>query len=136
MFATADAPLGTDDPGFAGLGLPHKLVRVLTNQGITDPFPIQSATVPDVLAGRDVLGRGRTGSGKTLAFGLPLLARLAASGRSRPHAPKALVLVPTRELAMQVNDALTPLAKTLNLYCHTAARGGPDDRQTRSLERG
>ncbi|MFF5116446.1 DEAD/DEAH box helicase [Dactylosporangium aurantiacum] len=123
-------------PGFAGLGLPNKLVRALANQGITDPFPIQSATIPDVLAGRDVLGRGRTGSGKTLAFGLPLLARLAASGRSRPHAPKALVLVPTRELAMQVNDALTPLAKTLNLFCKTAVGGVPYDRQIWSLERG
>ncbi|MEV0565767.1 DEAD/DEAH box helicase [Dactylosporangium sp. NPDC049742] len=126
----------TDEPGFAGLGLPARLVRALADQGITDPFPIQAATVPDVLAGRDVLGRGRTGSGKTLAFGLPLLARLAASGRSRPHAPKALILVPTRELAMQVNDALTPLAKTLGLFCKTAVGGVPYDRQIWSLERG
>jgi superfamily II DNA/RNA helicase len=123
-------------PGFAGLGLPNKLVRALANQGITEPFPIQVATVPDVLAGRDVLGRGQTGSGKTLAFGLPLLARLAASGRSRPHSPKALILVPTRELAMQVNDALTPLAKTLGLFCKTAVGGVPYDRQIWSLERG
>ena len=98
-------------------------MRALANQGITDPFPIQVATIPDVLAGRDVLGRGQTGSGKTLAFGLPMLARLAASGRSRPHSPKALILVPTRELAMQVNDALTPLAKTLGLFCKTAVGG-------------
>jgi superfamily II DNA/RNA helicase len=136
LFDSADAPTGTDEPGFAGLGLPAQLVRALANQGITDPFPIQSATVPDALAGRDVLGRGRTGSGKTLAFGLPLLARLAASGRSKPHAPKALVLVPTRELAMQVNDALTPLAKTLGLFCKTAVGGVPYDRQIWSLERG
>lgn len=123
-------------PGFAGLGLPTKLVRALAAEGITEPFPIQSATVPDVLAGRDVLGRGRTGSGKTLAFGLPMLVRLAASGRSRPHAPKALVLVPTRELAMQVNDALTPLGKVLGLFCKTAVGGVPYDRQIWSLERG
>ncbi|GAA4243585.1 DEAD/DEAH box helicase [Dactylosporangium darangshiense] len=126
----------TEARGFADLGLPHRLVRTLATQGITEPFPIQAATVPDVLAGRDVLGRGRTGSGKTLAFGLPMLARLAASGRSRPHAPKALVLVPTRELAMQVNDALTPLAKVLGLFCKTAVGGVPYDRQIWSLERG
>ena len=86
-------------------------MRALATEGISTPFPIQAATIPDALAGRDVLGRGQTGSGKTLAFGLPLLTRLAASGRSKPHHPKALVLVPTRELAMQVSDALTPLAK-------------------------
>ena len=132
MFETPDAPKS----GFAALGLPRKLVRVLEQQGITEPFPIQSATVPDVLKGRNVLGRGRTGSGKTLAFGLPLLARLAASGRSRPHAPKALIMVPTRELAMQVNDALTPLAKSLGLFCKTAVGGVPYDRQIWALERG
>jgi superfamily II DNA/RNA helicase len=125
-----------EERGFKDLGLSHKLVRGLAAQGITTPFPIQVATIPDVLAGRDVLGRGRTGSGKTLAFGLPLLTRLAASGRSKPHRPKALVLVPTRELAMQVNDALTPLAKALGLFCKTAVGGVPYDRQIWSLERG
>ena len=99
--------------GFAELGVPLELVRALDRAGITRPFPIQAATIPDALAGRDVLGRGQTGSGKTLAFGLPVLARVAASGRAAPHRPKALVLVPTRELAMQVNDALTPLATAL-----------------------
>jgi len=98
-------------PTFAELGLAPELVRVLTREGITTPFEIQAATMPDALAGRDVLGRGQTGSGKTLAFGLPLLTRVAASGKARPHHPKALILVPTRELAMQVNDALIPLGR-------------------------
>jgi len=125
-----------EEPGFDNLGLSRKLVRALSIQGIHTPFPIQVATIPDALAGRDVLGRGRTGSGKTLAFGLPMLTRLAASGRATPHHPKALVLVPTRELAMQVNDALTPLAKVLGLFCKTAVGGVPYDRQIWSLERG
>jgi len=124
------------NPGFAALGLPRKLVRALTADGITTPFPIQAATIPDALDGRDVLGRGRTGSGKTLAFGLALLTRLSASGRARPHQPKALVLVPTRELAMQVNDVLLPLAKALGLFCKTAVGGVPYDRQIWALERG
>jgi superfamily II DNA/RNA helicase len=83
-----------------------------------------------------VLGRGQTGSGKTLAFGLPMLARLAASGRSAPRRPKGLVLVPTRELAMQVNDALTPLAKALGLFTKTAFGGSPYQTQILALQRG
>src|SRR5262245_3425554 len=84
--------------GFAELGVPRPLVRALADTRITEPFPIQAATIPDALIGRDVLGRGQTGSGKTLAFGLPILARLAG-GRSAPGRPRALILVPTRELA-------------------------------------
>jgi len=122
--------------GFASLGLPRPLVRTLDRAEITTPFPIQSATIPDALAGRDVLGRGQTGSGKTLAFGLPMLARIAASGRSAPRRPKALVLVPTRELAMQVNDALTPLAKSMGLFTKTAFGGAPYQTQIYALERG
>ena len=88
---------------FAELGVPAPLVKALSTRGITSAFPIQAATLPDSLAGRDVLGRGRTGSGKTVAFALPTLAALAKSGRRRnPGAPRALVLVPTRELATQV----------------------------------
>src|SRR5437899_10769806 len=102
-----------DAPGFGALGLPRPLVRALARAGIEEPFPIQSATIPDGLAGRDVLARARTGSGKTLAFGLPVLARVAAGPKASPRRPRALVLVPTRELAMQVNDALVPLAKAL-----------------------
>jgi len=121
---------------FAALGLPAVLVRALRQTDITTPFPIQAATIPDALAGRDVLARGQTGSGKTLAFGLPMLTRLAASGRSRPRRPKALVLVPTRELAMQVNDVLTPLAKSLGLFTKTAFGGSPYETQISALDRG
>ncbi|WP_407567227.1 DEAD/DEAH box helicase [Polymorphospora sp. A560] len=121
---------------FAALGLPEPLVRALHREGITTPFEIQQATVPDALAGRDVLGRGQTGSGKTLAFGLPMLARVAAGGRARPLHPRALVLVPTRELAMQVNDALMPLGRALGVFLKTAVGGVPYDRQIDSLRRG
>ncbi|WP_407636864.1 DEAD/DEAH box helicase [Hamadaea tsunoensis] len=123
-------------PSFADLGLPRKLVRALAREGITHPFEIQAATVPDALAGRDVLGRGQTGSGKTLAFGLPALARVAASGKARPRHPKALIMVPTRELAMQVADALRPLGKELGVFLATAVGGVPYDRQISGLERG
>lgn len=131
---TAGDPSTPD--GFAALGLPRALVQALHRAGITTPFPIQSATIPDALAGRDVLGRGQTGSGKTLAFGLPMLVRLAASGRSAPRRPKALVLVPTRELAMQVNDALAPLARAMRLFTATAFGGSSYDRQIFALNRG
>ncbi|WP_236047829.1 DEAD/DEAH box helicase [Paractinoplanes ovalisporus] len=123
-------------PSFAELGLPAELVRVLTREGITTPFEIQAATMPDALAGRDVLGRGQTGSGKTLAFGLPLLARIAQGGRARPHHPKALILVPTRELAMQVADALMPLGRSVGVFLKTAVGGVPYDRQMDALRRG
>jgi len=121
---------------FAELGLPAEIVRVLTREGITTPFEIQAATMPDALAGRDVLGRGQTGSGKTLAFGLPLLARVAQGGRARPHLPKALILVPTRELAMQVADALMPLGRSVGVFLKTAVGGVPYDRQMDALRRG
>ncbi|MFE0588709.1 DEAD/DEAH box helicase [Micromonospora echinospora] len=127
---------GTDHVDFAALGLPQPLVRALARQGITTPFEIQRATMPDALAGRDVLGRGQTGSGKTLAFGLPLLARVAAGDRARPLRPRALVLVPTRELAMQVNDALVPLGKAVGVFLKTAVGGVPYDRQIDALRRG
>ncbi|WP_262283383.1 DEAD/DEAH box helicase [Micromonospora sp. MA102] len=125
-----------DTPDFAALGLPRQLVEALARQGITTPFEIQRATVPDALAGRDVLGRGQTGSGKTLAFGLPVIARLAERNRARPLHPRALVLVPTRELAMQVNDALVPLGKAVGIFLKTAVGGVPYDRQIDALRRG
>ncbi len=128
-----DEPEGS---GFAALGLPQPLVRALARAGIDEPFPIQAATIPDGLAGRDVLARARTGSGKTLAFGLPLLARVAAGPKAAPGRPRALVLVPTRELAMQVNDALVPLAKAIGRFSRTAVGGVPYDRQLRDLSRG
>ncbi|MEH1056063.1 DEAD/DEAH box helicase [Micromonospora sp. CPCC 206171] len=124
------------DVDFADLGLPRPLVEALARQGITTPFEIQRATMPDALAGRDVLGRGQTGSGKTLAFGLPLIARLADRNRARPLHPRALVLVPTRELAMQVNDALMPLGKAVGIFLKTAVGGVPYDRQIDALRRG
>jgi superfamily II DNA/RNA helicase len=122
--------------GFAALGLPPALVRALAREEIDEPFPIQAATIPDALAGLDVLARARTGSGKTLAFGLPLLARIAAGPRVAPRRPRALVLVPTRELAMQVNDALVPLAKAVGRYSRTAVGGVSYDKQIRDLSRG
>ncbi|WBC13508.1 DEAD/DEAH box helicase [Micromonospora sp. WMMA1998] len=121
---------------FASLGLPRPVVEALARQGITTPFEIQRATLPDALAGRDVLGRGQTGSGKTLAFGLPVIARLADRNRARPLHPRALVLVPTRELAMQVNDALMPLGKAVGIFLKTAVGGVPYDRQIDALRRG
>ncbi|BCB86315.1 RNA helicase [Phytohabitans suffuscus] len=121
---------------FADLGLPTPLVRELDREGILTPFEIQAATVPDALAGRDVLGRGQTGSGKTLAFGLPLLARVAEGERARSRHPRALILVPTRELAMQVADALRPLGRAVSVFLATAVGGVPYDRQIDSLRRG
>ena len=104
------------DVTFAGLGLPPVLVETLAAAGINAPFPIQAATLPDSLAGRDVLGRGRTGSGKTYAFLLPVLTRLASStSKRRPSRPRALILAPTRELASQIEAALAPLAKAMSL---------------------
>ncbi|HEV7652598.1 MAG TPA: DEAD/DEAH box helicase [Actinophytocola sp.] len=109
---------------FAELGVPATLAKVLTAQGITAPFPIQAATLPDSLAGRDVLGRGRTGSGKTLAFALPVLARLAASRTPRRAGrPRALILAPTRELAGQIEATVAPLAAALSLRTMTVYGG-------------
>jgi superfamily II DNA/RNA helicase len=122
---------------FASLGVPRVLVDVLAADGITTPFPIQAATLPDSLAGRDVLGRGRTGSGKTYAFVLPMLARLAASKTpTMPGRPRALILAPTRELASQIDRAIAPLAKVLRLS-HTTVYGGVSaNPQLRALQRG
>ncbi|MFZ1287565.1 MAG: DEAD/DEAH box helicase, partial [Candidatus Phosphoribacter sp.] len=133
-----DGPvLIAEDNGFAALGLPERAIERLAREGITDPFPIQLATIPDALAGRDVLGRGQTGSGKTLAFGLPTLARLLADGSGRvPRRPRALVLVPTRELAMQVSDALEPLVHVLGLRHKLVAGGLSYTTQISALERG
>ncbi|MGQ4420196.1 DEAD/DEAH box helicase [Streptomyces sp. SAS_269] len=120
---------------FAGLDMPAALLKTLTAQGVTTPFPIQAATLPNSLAGRDLLGRGRTGSGKTLAFGLALLARTAGL-RAQPKAPLALVLVPTRELAQQVTDALTPYATAVNLRLTTVVGGLSITKQAGAIRRG
>jgi superfamily II DNA/RNA helicase len=123
--------------GFAELGVDAALVAVLTGQGILTAFPIQAATLPDSLAGRDVLGRGRTGSGKTIAFALPIVTALAASGRRRaPNAPRALVLVPTRELANQVAETMAPLAQALSLRTTTIFGGVSQSRQVSALKAG
>ncbi|GAA1825062.1 DEAD/DEAH box helicase [Luedemannella flava] len=108
---------------FASLGVPDALVRALATNGITTAFPIQAATLPDSLAGRDVLGRGRTGSGKTYAFLLPLFTRLAVPGKRRGGRPRALVLAPTRELASQIAASAAPLADALSLKVHTVFGG-------------
>ena len=124
-------------PTFEGLGLPVPLVDALAARGVTAPFPIQVATLPDALAGRDVLGRGRTGSGKTYAFTLPVLARLAAgSAPRRPGRPRALILAPTRELAAQIEQAVAPLAAALSLRHLTVFGGVPAGGQIKALQAG
>ncbi|MFB7242359.1 DEAD/DEAH box helicase [Streptomyces populi] len=120
---------------FTDLDLPAPLLAALGHEGLSVPFPIQGATLPNTLAGRDVLGRGRTGSGKTLAFGLALLARTAGR-RAEPRQPLALVLVPTRELAQQVTDALTPYARSLRLRMTTVVGGMSIGRQAGALRGG
>ncbi|WP_433238592.1 DEAD/DEAH box helicase [Streptosporangium sp. CA-135522] len=131
--ASPEVPAGPSE--FTLLGLPKPLVTGLSRQGIDSPFPIQRATIPDILAGSDVLGRGQTGSGKTLAFGLPMMARIAGS-KARPGHPLAVVLVPTRELAMQVTDALEPLGRGLSLRMKTVVGGMSMGRQIEALRRG
>ncbi len=138
---------------FAELGVPPLLVEALRRRNVVQPFAIQTRALPDALAGRDVLGRAATGSGKTLAFGLPMLTRLAGQGphlggrtgvdaaaqrvnRRTPGAPRALVLVPTRELALQVNDHLTPLADLLGLRVTSIIGGASYSRQLDALARG
>ncbi|GGS89700.1 DEAD/DEAH box helicase [Streptomyces griseoviridis] len=120
---------------FAELDLPAKLLATLTAEGMSVPFPIQAATLPNSLAGRDVLGRGRTGSGKTLAFGLAVVARTQGL-RAEPKHPLALVLVPTRELAQQVTDALTPFARAVALRLATVVGGMSIGRQAGALRSG
>jgi superfamily II DNA/RNA helicase len=127
----------TSNGSFADLGVPEQVIRALANSGVTSPFPIQTATLPDSLAGRDVLGRGRTGSGKTIAFAIPVVAALAKSGTQRqPNRPRALVLVPTRELANQVAETLAPLAKALHLKMTTIIGGVGQNPQVTALRNG
>jgi superfamily II DNA/RNA helicase len=125
----------TTETTFADLGVSEPLIHVLSAQGITSPFPIQVDTLPDTLAGRDVLGRGKTGSGKTLAFAIPLVARLA-SGKRRPSRPSGLVLAPTRELATQITAVLAPLAAAHDLKVGTIFGGVPQNRQVAALKSG
>ncbi|MGW1940012.1 DEAD/DEAH box helicase, partial [Streptomyces goshikiensis] len=120
---------------FGDLGLPEGIVRKLAQNGVTSPFPIQAATIPDALAGKDILGRGRTGSGKTLSFGLPTLASLAG-GHTEKKKPRAIILTPTRELAMQVADALQPYGDVLGLKMKVVCGGTSMGNQIYALERG
>ncbi|MFI8438454.1 DEAD/DEAH box helicase, partial [Streptomyces sp. NPDC079020] len=120
---------------FGSLGLPDGIVRKLAQNGVTAPFPIQAATIPDALAGKDILGRGRTGSGKTLSFGLPTLAALAG-GFTEKKKPRAVILTPTRELAMQVADALQPYGDVLGLKMKVVCGGTSMGNQIYALERG
>ncbi|CAL9488698.1 DEAD/DEAH box helicase [Streptomyces werraensis] len=132
---TAATEAATPEITFASLGLPEGVVRKLAQNGVTTPFPIQAATIPDALAGKDILGRGRTGSGKTLSFGLPTLAQLAG-GRTEKHKPRAVILTPTRELAMQVADALQPYGDVLGLKMKVVCGGTSMGNQIYALERG
>jgi superfamily II DNA/RNA helicase len=147
MTSTIERPERADSTGlpsttlttpvpFDSLGVEPALVEVLASQGITTAFPIQAMTVADALAGRDVCGKAKTGSGKTLAFGVPLLQRTIGNEATEPGRPRALVLVPTRELAVQVHDVLEPLADAVGLRL-VAVYGGADiDRQVKKLRRG
>ncbi|WP_327696411.1 DEAD/DEAH box helicase [Streptomyces sp. NBC_00459] len=130
-----DVESGEPEITFTDLGLPEGVVRKLTQNGVTSPFPIQAATIPDALAGKDILGRGRTGSGKTLSFGLPLLTKLSG-GHTDKKKPRGIILTPTRELAMQVADALQPYGDVLGLKMKVVCGGTSMSNQMYALERG
>ncbi len=126
--------------GFAELGLGDNLVRALAGLGAANPFPIQAATVKPILDGRDVLARGRTGSGKTIAFGAPLVERIlrAQAGQRREfgRSPKALILAPTRELALQIDGTVQVLARSVGLFTTQIYGGVPQARQVGALKKG
>ncbi|MBG6238848.1 superfamily II DNA/RNA helicase [Mycetocola sp. CAN_C7] len=138
----AQATLATDVEGvsFADLGLGGNIVAALAELGAASPFPIQAATIPDVIAGRDVLGRGRTGSGKTIAFGAPLVEKLMENGGGKKRAmgrkPRALILAPTRELALQIDRTVQPIARSVGLFTTQIYGGVPQGRQVGALQRG
>ena len=122
------------------LGIGDNMTRQLIVMGAETPFPIQAATIPDVLAGKDVLGRGKTGSGKTIAFGAPLVERLmenmGGAGRKPGRKPRALILAPTRELAMQIDRTVQPIARSVGLFTTTIVGGVPQYKQVSTLQRG
>jgi superfamily II DNA/RNA helicase len=127
----------TGNESFADFGVPQPIIDSLTYQGITSPFPIQAATLTDALAGRDVLGRGQTGSGKTIAFAIPTVVALVNSGKQRqPFRPRAMILVPTRELANQVADTVKPLAHAMGLRLTTVYGGVSQHGQVSALRSG
>lgn len=120
-------------PTFSSLGVDQRLVDALTRDGIIEPFPIQAQTIPDALGGRDVCGKAKTGSGKTLAFGVPMLQRTVAA---KPGRPTSLVLVPTRELAMQVCEVLEPLGRAVGVRVEAVYGGVDINRQIKAISRG
>lgn len=138
----ADAIEATDVDGvsFTDLGLGNNIARALGELGATSPFPIQAATIPVALTGRDVLGRGKTGSGKTIAFGAPLVERLMENGggknRKPGRKPRALILAPTRELALQIDRTVQPIARSVGLFTTQIYGGVPQHRQVTALQRG
>jgi superfamily II DNA/RNA helicase len=121
---------------FTDLGVPAKIVAILAEQGIDTPFPIQIDTLPDTLAGKDVLGRGKTGSGKTLAFSIPMVVRLSQTGGNQQRKPRGLVLAPTRELATQITNTLQPIAQAMNLRVTTIFGGVSQQKQVQALRNG
>src|SRR3954471_17299424 len=134
-FGETPAQMWLSLSSFNALGVPARLSTVLARTGIDTPTPIQAATLPDSLAGRDVLGRGRTGSGKTYAFLLPLVARLTDGRPARPKSPRALILAPTRELVGQIDAALAPLAAAAGLTTRTVFGGVGQGPQVSALRR-
>lgn len=138
----AEAIEATDIEGvsFGDLGLGNNIVRALAELGADAPFPIQAATIPVVLSGKDVLGRGRTGSGKTIAFGAPTVERLmenkGGTRREMGRKPRALILAPTRELALQIDRTVQPIARAVGLFTTQIYGGVPQGRQVGALQRG
>jgi len=129
-----------DGLSWSDLGIGDNMSRQLVSMGAISPFPIQAATIPDVIAGKDVLGRGKTGSGKTIAFGAPLVERLMENNggkdRQMGRKPRALILAPTRELAMQIDRTVQPIARSVGLFTTTIVGGVPQYRQVSALQRG
>jgi superfamily II DNA/RNA helicase len=138
--AQATTAVEVEGVSFKDLGLGDNIERQLQSMGALSPFPIQAATIPDVLAGKDVLGRGKTGSGKTIAFGAPVVERLmengGAKGRKPGRLPRALILAPTRELAMQIDRTVQPIARAVGLNTTTVFGGVPQFKQVSALQRG
>ncbi|KJC64987.1 DEAD/DEAH box helicase [Agreia bicolorata] len=138
--AQATTAIEVEGVSFKDLGLGDNIERQLQSMGALSPFPIQAATIPDVLAGKDVLGRGKTGSGKTIAFGAPVVERLmengGAKGRKPGRLPRALILAPTRELAMQIDRTVQPIARAVGLNTTTVFGGVPQFKQVSALQRG
>ena len=138
--AQATTAADVDGVSFADLGLGGNICRQLAEMGATAPFAIQAATIPDVLAGKDVLGRGKTGSGKTIAFGSPVVERLMENNggkdRKQGRPARALIMAPTRELAMQIDRTVQPIARSVGLFTTTIFGGVPQHKQVMSLRRG